>query len=371
MFGKITRFTAARKGCKDGKRNQPISTASGINQISFFERDVIAAMRGQTDITIRKWENFKTVVVGELTDLIISYQQAHQNLLVEEKIYGKKIVPKKSWWVSISFFCFLIIEAPMNYFAFQFLRDPGVFTWILAIILTIIVPMAGHLAGKTFKNKQRKPVDIILAALLLIFSVSIITSVSMAREEHIRLSTSDATIAHMAFYIFLFGNAIIYLLAVVIGYSHGYDLPDYYAIIQRVQRKSRQYIDRQTDLKKKFTECLLKLRQIRNSGDWYADRYRDSNIKKRTTDAPPYFNDGTSIWPEMRDPYKTYLTLEYPEKEMWKEIETLIQKEYQARINLLNSMNAQSASNDSLNSADIQGILPSINREENSITPQK
>lgn len=316
----ITGWTAKRNGKKDGKRNIPPNDYDGSRgKLSSFEEKVLAVVEREIAGFHQQWETYKESVTAQLNDMIPDLKKSHQEYADARQLHKKdEIILKKNWTPVIWFILLLIIEVPMNFYAFQFLRDPGLVSWALALILSAVVPVAGHIAGKTIKNREKRLFDVLFTIFLLSVCVVLMLLVAYARQDYILAGSKNPRVAQFAFYIFLFGNILVYLLAIGIGYQHGYEHPSLVRKQMQWKRKKGQFVNRESRLKDNFNRTLNAIREKILIANELAAVYRGVNKQQRWKMAhkmkqpvhdvqfPDYFNDGTELPIMVNDPFKKY-----------------------------------------------------------------
>ncbi|MCX7861365.1 MAG: hypothetical protein N2449_00010 [Bacteroidales bacterium] len=318
------RIEAKRYGIKDGNRRYPPSDFDGLDgKYSNYEKQLVQDATKEINNTVKTWKDEEekniTQIKTLLPDLSISINKLKLELENTRNKYGQYVqVEQIKKFKFFSFLVFLFVflllgEIFVNIYSFKFLREPGITTIALGIVLTIIIPFSGILIGYQLRPKDKQFLGLIFGFVLLLLSLLIIYNIAKGREIALAQKVHDENVINTAFYIFLGMNIVFFVFSLKEGYKYSYTYLRIQNAYKDVNKRKRQFFNRINRLHDGLSKAVVKVRNAITHYNKFAIIYRDFNIKARgysKDPLPQYFTKEFKLPIEINNEIARYLISE-------------------------------------------------------------
>jgi hypothetical protein len=275
-----------------------------------------ARICNRANLLIRKiYENWQTkdaLLAGEQADAERRYEQALENYENQKKLRGRDAwfdrVPR--WYLPL-IIVFGIAEFYMNSQVFLVFGGSVVETWLMAIVLSFAIPLAGHFWGLFLRERPWNKTLLGWATAALFVVGITIWYLSRVRAAFVEESGAVITSVDFGRYTWLFFlslNLLIFVIAVAAAYhAHEEDprLLKYKQDFQKANRRLRSLQAERNSLKATQENTAD---AVAHRGQELIELYRQSNRRKRKDGTPPLFQ---TTQPDIKTP--PFVPQEYAE----------------------------------------------------------
>jgi hypothetical protein len=247
---KISNFEVRWNARKDGKRNIP---ASASEEHPPYVKSIIDIGQRHVDEIARLWEEQEKTLEGQYRNAVDKKNIAEVDLekaevekeTAEARFMGTEadlrnlehVSPGKKWyWV---FFIFLIIvEFPINSFAFQIFGESIWLTILLSLLICFAIPYSAHMAGMELKSGVSKSKTVTIKFFFMIFIVvGILITIAYMREKFFEGAKPQEVLGveldnRIITLLFFLINGLVFLIAMWTSYNaHPKDPKTYHTLL--------------------------------------------------------------------------------------------------------------------------------------------
>ncbi|MBI1926993.1 hypothetical protein HYR99_22465 [Candidatus Poribacteria bacterium] len=265
-----------------------------------FERRVCTAAERTISRIKRKWETIDATMGGKLRTCLEAFQRAKENY------DAKKDELKRSTTVRTLIPYYLTqsligtSEFAVNLVVFRILGENTLFTGLMAIVILISLPLAGHHIGKSLKTGWKSLTDKVLYPCEIAIVLGCLIAFAILRKDYLSAAGQNFLPPNTAVCTFIALNLLLFIASTISSYvAHDKD-PEIYSFTKRYERAQARYNDINAQRQAWRAKQEGHANEIKQVGRAIITIYRDHNMRQRKkaseTEMPVSFKQEPTIF---------------------------------------------------------------------------